>query len=285
MALDRPDLDVDVVPRAEHIRPREARLLGRGDRVVYYPEGVPGAMALVNVNPAGGNYHLRQDASAAINQGSVTPGESATDIDGQDRSAAPTDLGADDFRGRHAERLRGSELLRTLVSPANRPDSECVSRVGTREVRVDLPKTLPLVPGDAVRVLREQGFDAAKMQDIATRARVSRALVYLYFKDKAELHFAIGLRALELLRARFQQARARHKTGLDQLRAIGHAYLVFAQEFPVYFQAISRFEGHQATPDEEGAQKRMMMAGRLVHAELITALMIGQQDGTIRKDD
>lgn len=136
----------------------------------------------------------------------------------------------------------------------------------------------------AERVLREQGFDAAKMQDIATRARVSRALVYLYFKDKAELHFAIGLRALELLRARFQQARARHKTGLDQLRAIGHAYLVFAQEFPVYFQAISRFEGHQATPDEEGAQKRMMMAGRLVHAELITALMIGQQDGTIRKD-
>ncbi len=49
------------------------------------------------VNAAGGNFHLRPDSASAINQGSVTPGESATDIDGQDRSAAPTDLGADEF--------------------------------------------------------------------------------------------------------------------------------------------------------------------------------------------
>jgi len=56
--------------------------------------GDPGALF---VNPTGGNFHLRPDASAAINQGSVTPGESATDIDGQDRSAAPTDLGADEY--------------------------------------------------------------------------------------------------------------------------------------------------------------------------------------------
>jgi hypothetical protein len=56
-----------------------------------------GDPAALFVNPAGGNFHLRQDASAAINQGSVTPGESATDIDGQDRSVAPTDLGADEW--------------------------------------------------------------------------------------------------------------------------------------------------------------------------------------------
>lgn len=56
-----------------------------------------GDPAALFVNPTGGNYHLRPDASAAINQGSVTPGESATDIDGQDRSAAPTDLGADEY--------------------------------------------------------------------------------------------------------------------------------------------------------------------------------------------
>jgi hypothetical protein len=56
-----------------------------------------GDPAALFVNPAGGNYHLRQDASAAINQGSVTPGESPTDIDSQDRSVAPTDLGADEW--------------------------------------------------------------------------------------------------------------------------------------------------------------------------------------------
>ena len=35
--------------------------------------------------------------AAAISQGSVTAGESTTDIDGEDRSAAPTDLGADEY--------------------------------------------------------------------------------------------------------------------------------------------------------------------------------------------
>jgi len=53
--------------------------------------------ATLFVNPAAGNYRLRPDATQAINQGSVTAGESATDIDGEDRSTAPTDLGADEY--------------------------------------------------------------------------------------------------------------------------------------------------------------------------------------------
>jgi hypothetical protein len=48
------------------------------------------------LNPLGGNYRLRPD-SPAIGQGGVTPGESTTDIDGEDRSTAPTDLGADEY--------------------------------------------------------------------------------------------------------------------------------------------------------------------------------------------
>jgi hypothetical protein len=48
------------------------------------------------VNPGGKNFHLRQDAPV-IGQGLVTGGESATDVDGDDRAAAPTDLGADEF--------------------------------------------------------------------------------------------------------------------------------------------------------------------------------------------
>jgi len=50
----------------------------------------------VFVNPASGNYRLRA-GSPAINAGGVTAGESPTDIDGNDRSTAPTDQGADEF--------------------------------------------------------------------------------------------------------------------------------------------------------------------------------------------
>jgi hypothetical protein len=49
------------------------------------------------VNPTKRNYHLRADAPV-IDQGQVTAGESATDLDGQPRSVgAASDLGADEF--------------------------------------------------------------------------------------------------------------------------------------------------------------------------------------------
>lgn len=137
----------------------------------------------------------------------------------------------------------------------------------------------------AEQVFGERGYEAARMDDIARAARVSRALLYIYFKDKTELHFGIGLRALALLRERFAQARSRYARGVDQVTACGRAYIAFAQEFPVYFQAISRVEAHHAElEDENSVQHRLMMAGRLVHAETVAGLLLGQQDGTVRAD-
>lgn len=57
---------------------------------------VSGDKAAIFADAAGGNYRLRP-GSPAIGQGSVTAGESATDIDGDDRSAPPTDLGGDEY--------------------------------------------------------------------------------------------------------------------------------------------------------------------------------------------
>lgn len=137
----------------------------------------------------------------------------------------------------------------------------------------------------AEQVFGERGFEDARMDDIARAARVSRALLYIYFKDKTELHFGIGLRALALLRERFAQARSRYARGVDQVTACGRAYIAFAHEFPVYFQALSRIEAHHAeVEDENSVLHRLMMAGRLVHAETVAALLLGQKDGTVRAD-
>jgi hypothetical protein len=56
-----------------------------------------GDPATLFLNPTKGNFRLLPTASAAIGQGGFTAGESTTDIDGEDRSAAPTDLGADEY--------------------------------------------------------------------------------------------------------------------------------------------------------------------------------------------
>jgi hypothetical protein len=53
--------------------------------------------ATLFADPGHKNYRLRPDATAAIDVGGFTPGESATDIDGDPRPGPTTDLGADEF--------------------------------------------------------------------------------------------------------------------------------------------------------------------------------------------
>ncbi len=63
---------------------------------------------------------------------------------------------------------------------------------------------------DAAEALySEVGWDAVTMDQVARRARLSRALVYVYFRDKSDLHLALVERALDTLRERFEAARLR----------------------------------------------------------------------------
>lgn len=132
---------------------------------------------------------------------------------------------------------------------------------------------------------RELGWDAVTMDSVARRARLSRALVYVYFKDKTDLHFAIAVRAMQLLRQRFIEASERMRSGAEKIRAIGRAYIAYAQEFPHYFDACARLESH--TPeasDADSLEQLCFSAGRAIHEVVVAALRAGQQDGTIRPD-
>jgi AcrR family transcriptional regulator len=102
----------------------------------------------------------------------------------------------------------------------------------------------------AEKVFEVVGFVQATMEQVARKARLSRALVYVYFKDKSDLHLAIAGRAHLALGDRFAEAVLRHKKGLDQIEAIGRAYLAFSQEFPVYFEALASFEAQEADTTE-----------------------------------
>src|SRR6202020_875116 len=86
---------------------------------------------------------------------------------------------------------------------------------------------------DAAEVLyTKKGWDALTVDQVARSARLSRALVYVYFRDKEDLLFAIGERAMQLLKSRFEAAAAGPGTGLEQVEAIGRAYVAYALEFP-----------------------------------------------------
>jgi len=139
---------------------------------------------------------------------------------------------------------------------------------------------------DAAEALyAEVGWDAVTMDQVARRARLSRALVYVYFHDKADLHFALVERSLEELRRRFEAAREGKARGIDQVEAIGRAYLEFARELPHYFDACARYQAHAGA---DGAPQpnecACMGAGHRVHEVIVDSLRRGVTDASIRAD-
>lgn len=137
----------------------------------------------------------------------------------------------------------------------------------------------------AEQVFETTGFDASTMDEIARAARVSRALVYLYFKNKQEVSLAICQRALLLLRDKFIAASAAADNGHDQVAAIGRAYIQFANDHPLYFAAVSRFESH--TPgdlEDDSSEYAVFQCGHTLHEITMQCLRNGIDDGSIRPD-
>jgi TetR/AcrR family transcriptional regulator len=139
---------------------------------------------------------------------------------------------------------------------------------------------------DAAEALYEEiGWDAITMDQVARRARLSRALLYVYFKDKADLHMALVERALDALRGSFEAAKQGHPTGIAEVEAIGRAYIAYAREKPHYFDACARFQARplgnlEAQPNEAAC----MAAGHRCHEVIVASLNRGMADGSIRAD-
>jgi AcrR family transcriptional regulator len=137
----------------------------------------------------------------------------------------------------------------------------------------------------AETVAASAGIDALTMDQVARRARISRALLYVYFKDKSDLHFGLCERALALLQSRFEQAIARHGTGLEKITAMGRAYVAFSSEFPVHFEALARFQAHEVGDTAAtGCVAACFAAGERVHQIMFAAIETGQRDGSIAAD-
>jgi TetR/AcrR family transcriptional regulator len=136
----------------------------------------------------------------------------------------------------------------------------------------------------AEELYAEKGWDALTVDQVARSARLSRALVYVYFRDKEELLFAIGERAMRKLRNRFIEAVAAHTLGMDQVEAIGQAYMTYAHEFPHYFDFCSRFNAHSVAIDPGSHEGACRIEGDEAIGAVVQAIETGIGDGSIRPD-
>ena len=132
-------------------------------------------------------------------------------------------------------------------------------------------------------VFKEKGFEKSTMADVAARAQLSRALLYVYFKDKDDLTIAVKARAMRRLREMFEVAAASKTGGIEKINAIGRAYLRYSVDHPMYFETVVRpHPGEIADPPEHVEQAER--EGQRIFEVMVEAIRTGMADGTIRSD-
>ena len=131
------------------------------------------------------------------------------------------------------------------------------------------------------------------MDDIAGDLELSKTTLYLYFKNKLSLYFAVVIKGMVILRDTFKNAVKNETTGLGKIMSIILAYFDYIQIHSDYYRLnlsarAPRFmKMLQIDEDDdteiENAEEYIGLKKELL-GMLTDAVSLGIKDGTIRKD-
>ncbi len=103
----------------------------------------------------------------------------------------------------------------------------------------------------ARRLLEAEGPSALSLRAVAREAGVSPAAPYHHFKDKAELLDAVAKQGWDMLCVQMAEAKAA-TSGMQQLTALGIAYVFFARENPALYRVMyDAARDKEALPDAD----------------------------------
>lgn len=123
-----------------------------------------------------------------------------------------------------------------------------------------------------------QGFKQATMEEVARRARLSKATLYAYFHTKDELFYAIAQKGNDLLQKRLRAAIEPYSRGADKVRALGYAYFEFASQYPDYYKVIAYFTSGEQFELEEAFEQQMLHMDDILRE----CIEWGVEDGSIK---
>jgi AcrR family transcriptional regulator len=101
-----------------------------------------------------------------------------------------------------------------------------------------------LIVQSAIKLFSSRGYHATKMDDVAKQAKMSKGLIYFYFKNKEDLYMAVTKKAFEQLITVFKDtAKAKDKKSIDLVFDLINNFLQFASANRMYHEAILNFMG------------------------------------------
>ena len=134
----------------------------------------------------------------------------------------------------------------------------------------------------ADRLCRELGWSAVTIDQVARCAGLCRTAVYLQFRNKPDIRFALIQRALCLVRQWLLRAARKPRQGLEKVLAMSGAFAEFAIEERHHFDACSEFMSLHTSGSEPSPHEAACLAefGQ-IHACFADAIAQGYRDGSI----
>jgi len=138
---------------------------------------------------------------------------------------------------------------------------------------------------DAARKLFfDTDYDSVSMDEIAQEIGLGKGTLYLYFKSKESLFYAVALRGMRILNSMHLKSLNLEESGLDKLHTLIDGYFQFTQEYPEYFHMLC-YAASNPSPliDNEYAKDftELALNNIQISAKILEECMM---DGTVRRD-
>lgn len=88
----------------------------------------------------------------------------------------------------------------------------------------------------AIEMFEKEGYEGFSLRQVAENIGYTPTTIYLYFKDKDDLLFAVCSQGFAEFTRALQTAYDTHPDPLERLRALGWAYLEFGLSHPLHYQ-------------------------------------------------
>jgi TetR/AcrR family transcriptional regulator len=156
--------------------------------------------------------------------------------------------------------------------------------IAERKEREKLQRRKDIIDA-AEKVFFSRGFESATMDEIAGKAELSKGTLYLYFKSKEDLQFAIFMRGSDILMKKMKDDLSTGSNGYRGLLELADSFIRFSRENPDYFSLFMYYESSRMKAlniDQDQLQVYLKEDSPLA---LVTHQVIrGIQDGSLRDD-
>jgi len=140
----------------------------------------------------------------------------------------------------------------------------------------------------AEKLIMETSVESLRMDDVAEAAELSKGTLYLYYKSKTELAFAVHIRGMRQILEEIRKQMSQPGTGIEMIRGMSKIFFGFMQKHPQYYRLFLYFESvgldvlKELKDSELNAESDEI--GQEMQHLIMRAVQVGIQDGSIDSD-